>query len=154
MLLLSLVLVILFRTETSEHWEHHLHSFTCSIVFDTSSFKCLFNDPSPPNSCGPSGQNTATSDVRSNPIHTIVSQGHVHPSMSTGHVSSHGKSHGPSHGPSYGSNYGDSHIPSYRPYYKKNYQSYGYGYQKPAYSPNYGFVAPQPQDTLHCNASM
>ena len=100
----------------------------------------------PPNSHGPSGRNTTTSHVHSNPVHTVLSQGHVPPSVSIGHV--------PSHGPSYGSNYGASHIPSYGPYYEQNYQSYGYGYQQPTYSPNYGFVAPHTQGTPHCNASM
>ena len=74
--------------------------------------------------------------------------------MSIGHVPSHGTSHGPSRGPSYGSNYGASHIPSYGPYYRQNYQSYGYGYKKPTYSPNYGFVAHHNQGNLHYNASM
>ena len=36
----------------------------------------------------------------------------------------------------------------------KNYQPYGYGYQQPAYSSNYGFVASHNQGTLHHNASM
>ena len=43
---------------------------------------------------------------------------------------SHGTSHGTSYGPYYGSWYGQSYSP------------YGYGYQQPDYSLDYGFVAP------------
>ena len=34
------------------------------------------------------------------------------------------------------------------------YSPYGYGYQQPAYSLNYGFVAPHSQGTPHYGASM
>ena len=88
----------------------------------------------PPNLRGPSGRNNSTSHVHSNPVHNLVSQGHVPPFISTGRVPSHGTSHGPSRVPSSGSNYGASHIPSYEPYYEKKHQLYGYGYQQPTYS--------------------
>ena len=94
-----------------------------------------------------------------------VSESHV-PTSGLSHGVSHGPSHGPyhgashiptygpSHGPSHGLAYGASHGPSYGPYYGKNYQPYGYGYQQPTYSSNYGFVAPHNQGTPHHNASM
>ena len=96
----------------------------------------------------------------------VVSQSRVPPIVLAGHVLVFGSSHvlahgaphipnyGPSHGTSHGTPYGASHGYSYGPQYGQNYQPYGYGYQQPAYSSNYGFVAPHNQGTLHHNASM
>ena len=48
--------------------------------------------------------------------------------------------------PTYGVSHGTSHAMTYGPYYGMQYgqgsSPYGYRYQKPTYSPNYGFVAP------------
>ena len=114
----------------------------------------------PLHSRGPSGQNIATSHVRTATTHTVppvMSGGHIPVSEST-HVPSHGAPHipnyGPAHGTSHGTPYGASHGHSYGPHYGQNYQPYGYGYQQPAYSSNYGFVAPHNQGTPHQNASM
>ena len=46
------------------------------------------------------------------------------------------------YGPYYGTQYGQGSSP------------YGCGYQLPAYSPNYSFVAPNSQGTPHYGASM
>ena len=62
-----------------------------------------------------------------------------------GHIPTYGVSHGTSHGTSHGA----SHGQYYGPQYGQSYSPYGYGYQQPAYSPNYGFVAPHSQDTPH-----
>ena len=97
---------------------------------------------------------------------TVVSQIQVPPVVSGCHIPISGSSHGPSQGfphiPTYGSthgishrtSYGASHGQSYGPQYGQSYQPYGYGYQKPTYSSNYGFVAPHNQGTPHHNASM
>ena len=52
--------------------------------------------------------------------------------------------------PSYGQYYGLSYGVSYG----KTYTPYGSGYQLAYQSPNYGFVAPQPQATPNYNMSM
>ena len=59
-----------------------------------------------------------------------------------------------SHGTYHATPYGASHGQSYGPQYGQNYQPYGYGYQQPTYSSNYGFVALHNQGTPHHNASM
>ena len=51
--------------------------------------------------------------------------------------------------------YGQGHgIYSNQPYTNQNYQPYGYGYQQPSYSSDYGFVVPHNQGTPHHNASI
>ena len=51
--------------------------------------------------------------------------------------------------PTYRVSHGTSHATTYGPYYGMQYgqvsSPYGGGYQQPAYSPNYGFVAPTSQ---------
>ena len=95
--------------------------------------------------------------VSQSQVTPVVSGGHI-PVFGSSYVSPHGAPHipnyGPSHGTSHGTPYGASHGNSYGPKYGKNYQPYGYGYQKLAYSSNYGFVAPHNQGTPHQNASM
>ena len=120
----------------------------------------------PPSSCGPSGRNVATSHVHSATANMVISQIRVPPILLACHVpisrSSHvpprGAPHipnyGTSHGTSHGTPYGYFHGHSYGLQYGKNYQPYGYGYPQPAYSSNYGFVAPHNQGTPHQNASM
>ena len=61
-------------------------------------------------------------------------------------IPTYGVSHGTSHGTSYG--------PYYGPQYAQSYSPYGYGYQQPVYSPNYGLVAPNSQGTSHYGASI
>ena len=90
-----------------------------------------------------------------------MSAGHVLVSRSS-HGITHGSYHGPAHGashipsyrPSYGIAYGAFHGNSYGPQYRKNYEPYGYEYQQPTYSSNYGFVEPHTQGTPHYNDSM
>ena len=96
----------------------------------------------PPNSNGPSGRSSVVIHVCSTSANTVMSQGHVPPSVSVGHVSSHGPSYGPSHGPSHGLAHGTSYGPSYRPYYRQNYTPCGSEYQPTYQSPNCVFVAP------------
>ena len=96
----------------------------------------------------------------------VVSQSQVPLVVSRGHIPIFGSSYGLSqgvphipkyrhyHGTSHGTPYGASHGQSYGPQYGQNYQPYGYEYQQPAYSSNYGFVAPHSQGTPHHNASM
>ena len=59
--------------------------------------------------------------------------------------------------PTYGVSHGASHAMTYGPYYGTQYgqgsSPYGVGYQKPNYSPNYGFVAPTSQGPPHYGAS-
>ena len=57
----------------------------------------------------------------------------------------------PSDGPSYGNYYAPAYGPSYRASYGHNYTPYGSRYQPAYLSPNYGFIAPQPQGTPHYN---
>ena len=56
--------------------------------------------------------------------------------------------------PTYGVSHGTSYGLYYGPQYAQSYSPYGYGYQQPAYFPNYGFVAPNSQGTPHYGASM
>ena len=56
--------------------------------------------------------------------------------------------------PTYGVSHGTSHGTSYGLQYAQNYSPYGYGYQQPAYSLNYGFAAPNSQGTPHYGTSM
>ena len=93
----------------------------------------------PPNSHGPSVQSSIVSHVHSASAHTVVSQGQVPPYVSSGYVSSYGKYYGPAYGPSYGMSY------------VKTFTPYGSEYQPAYQSPNYGFVAPQPQGTPNYN---
>ena len=101
-------------------------------------------------SCGPSGRNVATSHVRTTATRIVMSQSQVPPVVSGSHIPTYGFSHGTSHGTSYGA----SHGQYYGPQYGQIYSPYGYGYQQPAYSLNYGFVAPHSQGTPHYGASM
>ena len=104
----------------------------------------------PPHSRGPSGWNVATSHVPTSATYVIVSQSQVPPVVSGGHIPtskmsyglSQGIPHIPTYGVSHGTSYGASHGQYYGLKYGKIYSPYGYGYQKPAYSPNYGFLAP------------
>ena len=64
------------------------------------------------------------------------------------------QAHGAPHIPNYGPSHGTPHGTPYGLQYGHKYQPYGYGYQQPAYSSNYGFVAPHSQGTPHHNASM
>ena len=114
----------------------------------------------PPHSCGPSSQNFATSNVRTTPTRDIVSQIQVPPIVlggriptSGGHIAISGTSI-PTYGVSHGISHGASYGPYYGPQYAQSYSPYGYGYQQPAYSPNYDFVAPHSQGTPHYGASM
>ena len=96
----------------------------------------------------------------------VVSQSQVPPIVSGGHIPISGSSHDPSQGfphiPNYGAShgtfhgtpYGASHGKPYGPQYGQNYQTYGYGYQKPTYLSNYGFVVPPSRGTPHHIASM
>ena len=120
----------------------------------------------PPHSCGPSGRNVATSHVCTTTAHIVVSQGQVSLVVLGVHILVSGSSYGPlqgvphiptygaSHGISHGTSYGTSHAQSYGLQYGQSYQPYGYGYQQPTYSSNYGFVSPHSQGTPHHNASM
>ena len=60
--------------------------------------------------------------------------------------------------PTYGVSHGTSHAMTCGPYYGTQYgqgsSPYGCGYQKPTYSPNYGFLAPNSQGKPHYGASM
>ena len=60
--------------------------------------------------------------------------------------------------PTYEVSHGTSHVMTYGPYYGTQYgqgsSPYGGGYQQPAYSLNYGFVALNSQGTPHYGASM
>ena len=92
--------------------------------------------------------------------HTVVSQSRAPPVVSGGHI--------PASGghvitfrmyiPTYGVSHGASHVMTYGPYcgmqYGQGSSPYGYGYQQPTYSRNYGFVAPNIQGTPHYGASM
>ena len=101
----------------------------------------------------------STSHVHSVTARTVVSESQVPPIVLVDHVPASGASHTPnyghSHGTSHGTPYGSSHGHLYGPHYGQNYQPYGYGYQQPAYSSNYGFVAPHNQGPhiimLPCN---
>ena len=108
----------------------------------------------------------ATSHVRNATTHVVVSQIQVPPVVSRGHIPTFGTSYGlsqgvshiptygVSHGTSHGTSYGTSHRQYYGPQYGQIYSPYGYGYQQPAYSPNYGFVTPHSQGTPHYGTSM
>ena len=85
---------------------------------------------------------------------TVVSQSQVPPIVLGSHIHVSRSSHGPSQGVPHIPNYGYSYGQSYGPQYGQNYQPYGYGYQQPTYSSNYGFVAPPSQGTPYHNASM
>ena len=87
----------------------------------------------------------------------VVLGGHIPTSgMSYGlsqgvpHIPTYGVSHGTSHGTSYGA----SHGKYYGQQYGQSYSPYGYGYQQPAYSLNYSFVAQNSEGTPHYGASM
>ena len=60
--------------------------------------------------------------------------------------------------PTYKVSHGTSHAMIYGPYYEMQYgqgsSPYGCRYQKPTYSPNYGFVALNSQGTPHYGVSM
>ena len=60
--------------------------------------------------------------------------------------------------PTYGVSHGASQPMTYGPYYGAQYgqvsQPYGGGYSQPAYSPNYGFVAPTSQGPPYYATSM
>ena len=60
--------------------------------------------------------------------------------------------------PTYGVSHMTSHAMTYGPYHGTQYgqgsSPYGGGYQQPAYSPNYSFVAPNSQGPPHYGASM
>ena len=127
------------------------HIPSSSTLIPSNSF--LTTHP-PPNSSGPLGRSSNVSHVPSTSAHTIVSQGYVPPYVSTWHVPSYGPSYGPSCGPSHGPAYGTSYGPSYKPSYGQTYAPYGSRYQPVYQSPNYDFVAPQPQGTPNYNASM
>ena len=61
----------------SEHWENHLHSFTCPFILEPYSFELILITLPPPHSRGPSGQNITTSHVRVATTRTVVSQSQV-----------------------------------------------------------------------------
>ena len=140
----------------------------------SSSIPSSLNVHPPPHSRCPSGWNLATSHVYIAVTRPIVSHvqvppvvlgGHVH--TSRGHVTT-SRVYIPTFGryiptfgvyiPTYGVCHGTSHAMIYGPYcgtqYKQGSSPYGCGYQQPAYSPNYGFVAPNSQGTPHYGASM
>ena len=96
------------------------------------------------------------SHVRTAATCVVVSQSQVPPVVSRGHIPTSG-GHIPISGtsiPAYGVPHGTSHGTSYGPQYAQSYSPYGCRYQQPAYSPNYGFVAPNSQGTPHYGASM
>ena len=135
----------------------------------SSSIPSSLNVISPFHSRGPLGQNVATIHVHTTATRVVISQSQVPPVVlggriptTRGHVPTSGMSYGLSHGvphiPTYGVSYGTSHGAShgkyYGPQFGQSYSPYGYGYQQPAYPPNYGFVAPHSQGTPHYGASM
>ena len=114
----------------------------------SSSIPSSSNAIPPPHSRGPSGRNVATSHVRTVSTRIVVSQSQVPPVVlgshiltSVGHILTSGTSI-PTYGVSHGTSHGTSHGPYYGLQYAQSYSPYGYGYQQPAYSLNYGFVAP------------
>ena len=140
----------------------------------SSSIPSSLNVHPPPHSRGPLGRNVATSQVCTTVTRPVVSQvqvlpvvsgGHVH--TSRGHITTLG-AYIPTSGmyiptsgvciPTYGVSHGTSHVMTYGPYYGRQYgkgsSPYGCGYQQPAHSPNYGFVALNSQGTQHYGASM
>ena len=139
----------------------------------SSSVPCSSNVVPPPHSCGPLGSNVATSHVRTAVDRPVVSQVQVPPVVSRGHVHT-SRGHvttseayipisrvyipnSRAYIPTYGVSHGKSHGMTYEPYYGTQYgqgsSPYGGGYQKLAYSPNYGFVAPTSQAPPHYGAS-
>ena len=122
----------------------------------SSSIPSFSNAIPPPHSCGPSDRNVATSHVRIVATHVVVSQIQVPPIVSGGRIPTYGGHIAISRTsiPTYGVSHGASYGPYYGPQYAQSYSPYGYGYQQPAYSPNYGFVAPHSQGTPHYGASM
>ena len=100
---------------------------------------------------------TANMVVSQSRVPPIVSIGHVPVSRSS-HVPPRGAPHIPNygiaHGTYHGTSYGASHVHSYGLQYGQNYLPYGYGYQQPTDSSNYGFVVPHNQGTPHHNASI
>ena len=124
----------------------------------SSSVLCYLNVHPPPHSRGPSGRNAATSYVCTTVTRPVVSQFHASPVVLGGHVHT-SRGHIPTSGmyiptsgtyvPTYGVSHGTSHAMTYGPYYGMQYgqgsSPYGGGYQQPACSPNYGFVAPTSQ---------
>ena len=122
----------------------------------SSSIPSSSNAIPPPHSCGPSGINVATGHVRTIATRVVVSQSQVPPVVSGGCIPTSG-GHIPTSRtsiPAYGVSHGTSYGPYYGPQYAQGYSPYGYGYQKPAYSSNYGFVDPNSQGTPHYGASM
>ena len=121
----------------------------------------------PPHSRGPSGRNVATSYVHTAVTRMVVSQLHAPPIFSGGNAHTY-RGHIPTfrmdiltsgaYVPTYGVSHGTSHTMTYGPYYGTQYgqgsSPYGGGYQQPAYSPNYGFVAPSSQGPPHYGSSM
>ena len=88
----------------------------------------------------------------------LVSGGHAH--TSRGHIPA-SRMYIPTsrmYVPTYGVSHGTSHAMTYGPYYGMQYgqsfSPYGGGYQQPAYSSNYGFVAPTSQGPPHYFSSM
>ena len=120
----------------------------------------------PPYSRGPSSRYMATSQVRTTVTRLIVSQVHIPPAALGGYVHA-SRGHLATSGayiptsiaylPTYEVSHGASHVMTYGPYYGTQYgqvsSPYGGSYQQPAYSPNYGFVAPTSQGPPHYSAS-
>ena len=85
----------------------------------SSSIPSSSNAIPPPHSRGPSGQNVATSHVRTVATHVVVSQSQVPPVVSGGRIPTSGghilASGG--HIPTYGVSHGTSQVMTYGPYY-------------------------------------
>ena len=90
----------------------------------------------------------ATSYVCTVATRIVVSQSQVPPVVSGGHIPTSGGHVSTSRAyiPTYGVSHATSHAMTDGPYYGMQYgqgsSPYGGGYQQRAYSPNYGFVAP------------
>ena len=82
----------------------------------SSSIPSSLNDIPPPHSHGPSGQNVATSHVRTAATCVVVSQSQVPPIVSEGRIPTFG-----GHIPTYGMSHGKYHGTYYGPYYGPQY---------------------------------
>ena len=138
-----------------------------------SSVPSSLNVHPPPHSCGPSGWNVATSQIRNAVTRPIVSQVYIPPISSRGYVHTsrghvtNSEAYIPTSGmyiptsraylPTYRVSHGASHAMTYGTYYGMQYgqgsSPYGGRYQQPAYSPNYDFVAPTSQGPPHYGTS-